>query len=150
MPNSNGFLLLGNGCSIRGSKATDCTRISNSARGWGRFSRLQFRSPGFYGALCWYASPGIAFLSDGDRTARILYICGTILFLAWWFSGSRQPRYVMVGIAALLPLPAVLLASTSGRLRRGYEATIALGILFMLLVLVVNIGVEEGSLLKLG
>ena len=89
-------------------------------------------------------------LSDGDRTTRILYICGTIVFLAWWFSGSRQPRYVMVGIAELLPLAAVLLASTSGRLRRGYEATMALGILFMLLVLVVNIGVEQSSLLKLG
>lgn len=89
-------------------------------------------------------------LSDGDRTTRILYVCGTIVFLAWWFSGSRQPRYFMVGVAELLPLAAVLLASTSGRLRRGYEATMALGILFMLLVLVVNIGVEEGSLLKLG
>jgi hypothetical protein len=88
--------------------------------------------------------------SDGDRAARVLYVCGTVIFLAWWFSGSRQPRYFMMGIAELLPLAAVLLASTSGRLRRGYEATMALGILFMLLVLVVNIGVEEGSLLKLG
>jgi len=39
--------------------------------------------------------------SDGDRAARVLYVCGTSIFLAWWMSGSRQPRYVMVGIAAL-------------------------------------------------
>jgi hypothetical protein len=89
-------------------------------------------------------------LSDGDRTMRILYICGTIVFLAWWFSGSRQPRYLMAGIAELLPLAAILLGSTSGRLRRGYEAAIGLGILFMLLVLVVNIGAEQVSLLRLG
>ena len=102
-----------------------------------------------WGALL-VSEPWHRVLRDGDRAARILYICGTTVFLAWWFSGSRQPRYFMVGIAELLPLAAVLLASTSGRLRRGYEATMALGILFMLLVLVVNIGVEEGSLLKLG
>lgn len=86
-------------------------------------------------------------LSDGDRTARILYLCRTIVFLASWFSGSRQPRYFMVGIAELLPLAP---ASTSGRLRQGYEATMALGILFMLLVLILNKGVEEVSLLKFG
>jgi len=88
--------------------------------------------------------------SDGKRAARILYVCGTVVFLAWWVSGSRQPRYFMVGIAELLPLAAVLLASTSGWLRRGYETTLGLGILFMLIVLLVNIGVDEGSLLKLG
>jgi hypothetical protein len=88
--------------------------------------------------------------SDGDRATRILYFFGTIVFLAWWFSGSRQPRYFMVGIAGLLPLAAVLLASPSGFLRRGYETTIGLGIIFMLLVLVVHIGVEQGSLLSLG
>src|SRR6516165_6090689 len=58
--------------------------------------------------------------SDGDRAARVLYVCGTLIFLAWWMSGERQPRYVMVGIAALLPLAAVLLASSSGWLRRAY------------------------------
>jgi hypothetical protein len=88
--------------------------------------------------------------SDGDRATRCLYICGTVVFLAWWVSGSRQPRYSMVGIAVLLPLAAVLLASTSGWLRRGYETVLALGMLFMLSVLVTEIGVDQISLLKLG
>jgi hypothetical protein len=88
--------------------------------------------------------------SDCDRTARVLYLCGTALFLAWWASGSRQPRFAMIGIATLLPLAAVLLTSISGWLRRAYEILLGFGILFMLLVLLVNIGVEEGSLLSLG
>jgi len=88
--------------------------------------------------------------SDADRTTRVLYVCGTAIFLAWWVSGSRQPRYAMAGIAVLLPLAAVLLASSSGWLRRAYEITLGLGILFMLAVLVSYIGVDEGSLLALG
>jgi hypothetical protein len=94
--------------------------------------------------------PWRRFLSDGDRATRILYLFGTIVLLAWWFSGSRQPRYFMVGIAGLLPLAAVLLSCASGLLRRVYRTTLALGTIFMLLVLVVNIGVEQGSLLRLG
>jgi hypothetical protein len=54
---------------------------------------------------------------DGDRSTRVLYVCGTVIFLAWWVSGSRQPRYAMMGIAVLMPLAAVLLGSSSGRLR---------------------------------
>jgi len=56
----------------------------------------------------------------------------------------------MVGIAALLPLAAVLVASSSGWLRRAYEMTLGLGILFMLAVLVSYIAADEGSLLTLG
>lgn len=56
----------------------------------------------------------------------------------------------MAGIAALLPPAAVLLASSSGWLRRAYELTLRLGILFMLAVLVAYIAVDEGSLLILG
>jgi hypothetical protein len=88
--------------------------------------------------------------SDGDRVARVLYICGTAIFLAWWMSGAHEPRYAMAGIAALLPLAAVLLASSSGWLRRAYEMTLGLGILFMLAVLVSYIGGDEGALLILG
>jgi len=88
--------------------------------------------------------------SDGDRAARVLYVCGTVVFAAWWVSGSRQPRYAMVGIASLLPLAAVLLASSSGWLRRVYEITLGLGTLFMLAVLVSYIAVDEGSPLTLG
>jgi hypothetical protein len=87
--------------------------------------------------------------SDGDRPARALYLCGTVIFLAWWVSGSRQPRYAMGGIAALLPLAAILLTSASGQFRRAYEATLGVGILFMLAVLVSYIAVDEGSLLAL-
>jgi hypothetical protein len=87
--------------------------------------------------------------SDGDRAARVLFVCGTLIFLAWWVSGSRQPRYAMVGIAALLPLAAVLLASSSGWLRRVYEITLGSGILFMLAVVVSYIAIDEGSLLTL-
>lgn len=43
-----------------------------------------------------------------------------------------------------------MLASSSGWLRRAYETTLGLGILFMLAVLVLYIGVDEGSLLALG
>ena len=87
--------------------------------------------------------------SDGDRIARALYVCGTVIYLAWWLS-THQLRYTMIGIAALLPLAAVLLASSSGWLRRAYELTLGLGILFMLAVLVLYIGVDEGSFLVLG
>ena len=86
----------------------------------------------------------------GDRAARVLYICGTVIFLAWWVSGAREPRYAMAGIAVLLPLAAVLLTSSSGWLRRAYETTLGLGILLMLAVLVSYVGVDEGSLLALG
>jgi hypothetical protein len=89
-------------------------------------------------------------ISDGDRAARVLYACGTAIFSAWWAAGSHQPRFAMVGIAALLPLAAVLVASSPGWLRRAYEITLALGILFMLAVLVTYIAVAEGSLLILG
>lgn len=88
--------------------------------------------------------------SDSDHATRVLYVCGTAIFLTWWISGSRQPRYVMLGIAALLPLAAVLLASSPGWLRRAYEITLGLSILFLLAVLVSYIGVEDGSLLILG
>jgi hypothetical protein len=88
--------------------------------------------------------------SDGDRAARVLYVCGTVIFLAWWVSGSRQPRYVMIGIAALLPLAAVLITSTSGWIRQVYEITLGLGTLFMLAVLVSYTAVAEGPLLNLG
>jgi hypothetical protein len=88
--------------------------------------------------------------SDGDRSGRILYICGTVVFLGWWVSGAHEPRYAMVGIATLLPLAAVLLASSSGSLRRTYEITLGLGILFMLAVFVSLVAVRQGSLLTLG
>ncbi len=88
--------------------------------------------------------------NDGDRSTRALYVCGTLLFLAWWLSGSRQPRYAMVGIAVLMPLAAVLIASSSGWLRRAYEVTLSIGILFMLAVLLAHVGVDEGSLLSFG
>src|SRR5439155_21262183 len=68
----------------------------------------------------------------------------------WWAPGDRQPRYAMAGLAELLPLAAVLLTAASGTLRRAYEVTLALGILFMLAVIVVKLGVEEGSLLRMG
>jgi hypothetical protein len=73
-----------------------------------------------------------------------------LFFLAWWVSGSRQPQYAMVGIAVLMPLAAVLLASSFGWLRRAYELTLSVGILFMLAVILVYVGVEQGSLLTFG
>lgn len=87
---------------------------------------------------------------DGDRSTRVLYVCGSLIFLAWWVSGSRQPRYAMVGIAVLLPLSAVLIASSSGWLRRAYELTLGIGILFMLAVILAYVGVDESSLLTFG
>jgi len=87
---------------------------------------------------------------NGDRSIRVLYVCGTLIFLAWWVSGSRQPRYAMAGIAVLMPLAAVLLTTSSGWLRRAYELTLSIGILFMLAVVLVYVGVEQGALLSFG
>jgi len=88
---------------------------------------------------------------NGANDAALgLYLIGTTTFAVWWMLDNRQPRYVMAGIAELLPLAAVLLACSSAILRRAYETTLALSTLFALTVLVLHVGVEEGSLLQLG
>lgn len=88
--------------------------------------------------------------SEHARVALGLYLCGTATFAVWWLLGDHQPRYVMGGIAELLPLTAVLLACATGWWRRTYAMALALGALLMLAVLVVHLGIEEGSLLMLG
>lgn len=105
-----------------------------------------------------WCSFGVMLLSDGrqmklenaNRVAITLFALGTFIFLAWWMLGDRQPRYVMAGIALLLPLAAVLITGASEKLRRAYETVLLLGIVFMLAVLLVRLGIAQGSLLSSG
>ncbi|MDO9047809.1 MAG: hypothetical protein Q7U66_08745 [Methylobacter sp.] len=84
---------------------------------------------------------------DKFQFSVILYLLGTILVAIWWFLGDRQPRYIMAGIALLLPITALFITEAGRRLRKSYELVLIFGISFMFIVLLVRLGVVQGALI---
>lgn len=81
-----------------------------------------------------------------DKSRFFVYFLGTALFIVWWFLGDRQPRYVMGGIALLLPLAAFFMTTANKRIRKVYENTLVLCLFVMLLVPLFRVGVSQAGL----
>lgn len=77
----------------------------------------------------------------------ILLLTGTLLVAIWWFLGDRQPRYVMAGIALLLPITALFLTEAERRVRKLYEWVLIAGISFMFIVPLVRLSTAQGGLI---
>ncbi len=86
-------------------------------------------------------------LATPVRAQAALYAIAVVVFVAWWVLCDRQPRYFMAAIVALVPIAATMITATRGRLRTGYEALLAIGIVTMTCVLLVRLAVENGPFL---